>query len=100
MRRVDDNASIHAFRRGGDGVCGSVGFGSGTGRFAQWRSGKKWKSVLQLFANEWLSGRAVGLLGFLSTDGKRGCSSSSSADSQASVRVALGVSLTSACIVV
>ena len=52
--------------------------------------------MLQIFANGWLSGLAVGLLERLSGDGKRDRGSSSSAGSSASFLVALTGSLTSA----
>jgi len=45
--------------------------------------------MLQIFANGWLSGLAVGLLERLSGDGKRDRSSGSPAGSSASLLVAL-----------
>src|SRR5262245_49380965 len=66
----DDHTSIHAFRSGSYGMW--IHVDCCTGRQSQWPAAAKRRSVLYIFENKRITGRAVGLLGSLPADGKRG----------------------------
>jgi hypothetical protein len=72
--RETTNASIHAVRRGSNRIWSHADWC--TSRQSQWPAAAKRKSVLQDVDNKWRAGLAMGVLGSLSPDGKRGRSSS------------------------
>ena len=74
--RETTHASIHAVRRGSNGIWSHVD--CCTSRQSQWPAAAKRESVLYIFNNKRLTGLAMGVLGILSPDGKRGRGSSAS----------------------